>query len=181
MENQEMIEKRKQAFASEQGRLIIKYPDKEELIKTEISKATSDGCGGCKSGRIMKELFNKLGEPIPPPPPQQMQMMQQRMNPYGQNSMNQPISPEVMAMQSADAPRPPCEECFKEHIAKAVVLLTEASLGYPEHRWLAIANVAEASAEILGINKELAVEVRGIKLRMIQDSTFIPDLMKYLR
>lgn len=156
-------EKRQLAFQKEQDRLIAKYPDKADRIKEVFGRAFGDGCNGCKSRRLLIDLFGELGENI----------TQQ------QNSMNQQVPPNVMAMQS-EAPRPPCEECFKEHIAKAVVLLTEAGLGYPEHRWLAIANLAEASAEIMGINIVLANEVRGVKLRMIQDKTFIPNLMKYL-
>ena len=159
--------KRKELFEKERKRLCEKHPGKAELINRRIDEVMSDGCSGCKSRRLMVDLLNTLGEPIPQAP---------QMN----RSMNMAVPPNVMAMQSG-SPRPPCEDCFKEHVGKAVVLLTESKLGYPEHRWLAIANLGEASAEILGISEELANEVRGIKIRMVQDPSFMPDLMKYLK
>jgi hypothetical protein len=175
--------KRKEFFAKEKQRLSEKYSDKLELINAKFTEILSDGCSGCKSRRILADLFNQLGEPIPQPSPQQVEAMQRMQRPLSQNSMNQSISPEVIAMQSMDAPRPPCEECFKEHIASAIHFLNESIIGngYPEHRWLAIADLRHASAEILGINPVLAEEVRNVKLRMIQDKTFVPDLMKYLK
>ena len=80
------------------------------------------------------------------------------------------------------SPRPPCEDCYKEHIAKAIININESLIGgaYPKHRWLAIANLAEASAEILGLNPTLAKEIRDEKIKMVADASYVPDLMKYL-
>lgn len=130
--------------------LLAKYPDKKELIENTFAEATAEGCSTCKRGQLIHKLLVSLGE--------------------------------IAVPLSASAPRPPCEDCYKEHIGKAIINLNESLIGngYPAHRWLAVANLAEASAEILGKSADLATEIREIKLKMIADKSYIPELMKYL-
>lgn len=144
--------------------LLQKYPQHKELIEKsfveyEKQKLTND-CK-CINSKMMAGLLDILGE-----------------KPADGNSdvMN------MMQIQGANSPRPPCEDCFKEHVAKAIHNLNESLIGdgHPKFRWLAIGNLAEASYEIYGINPELAAEVRTVKRQMIADKNFIPDLMKYL-
>ncbi len=60
--------------------------------------------------------------------------------------------------------RKPCINCTLKHLAQAEILLTEAALGYPSHIYLAIGHLAEAEAEILGINIEVARNIRAARL-----------------
>jgi hypothetical protein len=146
--------------------LIQKFPDKAQMITDAFSKIGAVGCSDCnKRGQLMN-LYANLG------------LIDRSLIP----GMFDPMAVKVQGMPSAGSPRPPCEDCFKEHIAKAVINLNESVIGdgHPEFRWLAIGNLAEASAEILGLNKDLASEIRQIKLRMVREKDFIPDLMTYL-
>lgn len=77
------------------------------------------------------------------------------------------------------APRPPCIECVRKHIAQAIILLGESEMGYPEHLWLAVGHLAEASEECLGLYPLVAAEIREHRLKAMEGE--IPDLMKYLR
>jgi len=60
--------------------------------------------------------------------------------------------------------RPFCLLCILKHLSQADVLMDEASLGYPMHRWRAIGHMAEAESECLGFSVTLA---RRIRLRRL--------------
>jgi len=62
--------------------------------------------------------------------------------------------------------RPTCTFCARKHIAQASALLGEARQGYPEHVWLAIGHLAEASEELLAVHPELANEIRNHRKRL---------------
>ena len=57
--------------------------------------------------------------------------------------------------------RPTCTYCARKHIGQASVLLGESRLGYPEHVWLAIGHLAEASEELVVAHPALANEIRA--------------------
>jgi len=60
--------------------------------------------------------------------------------------------------------RPFCLLCILKHLSQADVLMDEALLGYPMHRWRAIGHMAEAESECLGFSFALA---RRIRLRRL--------------
>ena len=62
-----------------------------------------------------------------------------------------------------------CLHCTLKHIGKAVILLSEAKLGYPEHLYLAIGNLSEAEDECLIEHPELAERIREIRLEIEDD------------
>ena len=144
--------------------LIAKYPNKKELIIKRQNEANISSCSPCQAKRIYQDLYIELNA-----------------DNWEVEAKDAFTSSKVLANHTM-SPRPPCEDCFKEHIAKAIININESLIGdaYPKHRWLAIGNLAEASAEILGLNKELAKEIRVVKLEMIKNKSYIPDLMKYL-
>lgn len=43
--------------------------------------------------------------------------------------------------------RPECLDCVRKHLGQAIVLMNEARLGYPDHKWLAVGHMAEAEHE----------------------------------
>ncbi len=60
--------------------------------------------------------------------------------------------------------RPPCPYCARKHLAQALVLLQEARQGYPEHRWIAIGHLAEASDELIAaINHDMVAIAHEIR------------------
>ncbi len=64
--------------------------------------------------------------------------------------------------------RKTCLDCVRKHLAQALVLLDEAQLGYPHHRWLAVGHLAEAESEALQEYPELAREIRKCRLIVMQ-------------
>ena len=59
--------------------------------------------------------------------------------------------------------RDSCLDCTRKHLAQAIVLMVEAKMGYPEHKWLAIGHMAEAEAEILERDEPTASYIRGLR------------------
>lgn len=77
------------------------------------------------------------------------------------------------------APRPGCYDCVRKHLAQAVVLLGESCMGYPEHRWLAVGHLAEASEEILEFSQQFAADIRAERLALMADKNYMPQLMDF--
>lgn len=65
--------------------------------------------------------------------------------------------------------RSKCLHCTLKHIGKAIVLLSESELGYPEHLYIALGNLSEAEDECLIAYPELAEEIREIRLDIEED------------
>jgi hypothetical protein len=59
-------------------------------------------------------------------------------------------------------------DCVRKHLAQAQVLLDEAHLGYPHHRWLAVGHLAEAESECLDEQAEFARKIRSCRLDVMQ-------------
>ena len=77
--------------------------------------------------------------------------------------------------------RESCIQCSMKHLAQAEILLEEASLGYPDHYFLAIGHLAEAESEVLAVSIEVASEIRAARLGL--ESTPLPysDLLGMLK
>jgi hypothetical protein len=71
---------------------------------------------------------------------------------------------------TTDAPRQSCVNCCMKHVGTAIVLLEEASNGYPVHRWIAVGELNEAANEIAADYPELAVEIRDVRHQVTEDS-----------
>ncbi len=65
-------------------------------------------------------------------------------------------------------PRKSCLDCVRKHLAQASVLLDEAHLGYPHHRWLAVGHLAEAEAECLDEQPAFARKIRACRLMVMK-------------
>lgn len=63
--------------------------------------------------------------------------------------------------------RTSCLKCIRKHLAQASILLDESHLGYPHHKWYAIGHMAEAESEALLEQPELALEIREMRIRLI--------------
>ena len=67
---------------------------------------------------------------------------------------------EVMRL---DAIRSTCMECVEKHLGAALVLMSEAESGYPEHKLLAIGHLHEAAEESADVRPQLAALIRDIR------------------
>lgn len=77
--------------------------------------------------------------------------------------------------------RPSCLLCVRKHLAQAAVLMDEALQGYPEHRWLAVGHMAEASAESVLAYPRLAAEIRKHRLKYMEDATYVVPIMDLIK
>ena len=68
--------------------------------------------------------------------------------------------------------RKECIDCAIKHVAQAQILLDEAQLGYPNHRWLAVGHLAEAESELLGCAPELAQNIRALRITVAAGESF---------
>jgi len=62
-----------------------------------------------------------------------------------------------------------CIHCALKHVGKAIVLISESQLGYPEHLYIALGNLSEAEDEILQKYPYLAEKIRNIRLQIEED------------
>jgi hypothetical protein len=63
-----------------------------------------------------------------------------------------------------------CFDCVRKHIGQAEHCLTEAVLGYPRHFWWGIGHLAEAECESLRENRQVAREIRKVRLDYMNHS-----------
>lgn len=76
--------------------------------------------------------------------------------------------------------RPSCLSCTIKHLAQAHVLMEEARQGYPQHRWLAIGHLAEASSEVMATDQQLADEIRTHRKNYEQKTEYKVPIMALL-
>jgi hypothetical protein len=60
-----------------------------------------------------------------------------------------------------------CLDCVRKHLAQASVLMDEAALGYPHHRWLAVGHMAEAESESLREQPQFSQEIRACRIEIM--------------
>lgn len=77
--------------------------------------------------------------------------------------------------------RESCLNCARKHISQAEVLAIEAVFGYPEHRWLAIAHLAEAEAELQDQYLSEAYEVRAHRKAYEADPNYRVPTIELIR
>jgi hypothetical protein len=76
------------------------------------------------------------------------------------------------AFSGLGAPRDSCLDCVRKHLAQAACLMDEALQGYPQHRWLAVGHLAEASSECLDAHPALAQKLREHRLAYMRDPSY---------
>lgn len=69
-----------------------------------------------------------------------------------------------------------CLLCTLKHLGQASALITEAYLGYPLHKWLAIGHMAEAEAESVLDYPELSSLIRQQRTDYMEDRA-LPDII----
>lgn len=79
-----------------------------------------------------------------------------------------------------EAPRPPCAACVLKHLGQACVLFQESLQGYPVHRWIAMAHLAEAEAESQGISSQFARMLRNERKAAEDNVDYVPDCVSLM-
>jgi hypothetical protein len=81
--------------------------------------------------------------------------------------------------------RETCLLCVSKHISQAIVLTTEAALGYPLHLWFAVGHLAEAETESLREYPLLAESIRSVRICLMGQQKFesndLIDLLIHVR
>lgn len=86
---------------------------------------------------------------------------------------------DLSGLGDLQAPRPSCADCTRKHLAQAAVLMDEAIMGHPEHRYLAIGHLAEAASECALERPDLADKIR--RARKAYESGQRVDMMGLIR
>lgn len=78
--------------------------------------------------------------------------------------------------------RPSCLNCVRKHLGQAAVLLAESRLGYPDHVWLAMGHLAEASDELVADYPQMAAAIRTER-KHLEEAPYghAVDIMRLIR
>lgn len=68
-----------------------------------------------------------------------------------------------------------CLDCVREHLAQASILMDEAALGYPHHRWYAVGHLAEAESECRSKYEAFANKIRECRLVIMANEPVEPE------
>ena len=164
-----------EVFWAAAGLIKAAYPSVAPQIEAAEARIGKDKCPDCVKqkyrARIMRAL--KAAQPAGEVPAE----LQRLLDSNFQDTAAVRAVPRAAAAPLGQGPRPSCLECVCKHIAQAVVLLGEAALGYPHHKWLAVGHLAEASEEALGSHPALAAEIRTRRLAVMASEGDWPPLM----
>ena len=73
--------------------------------------------------------------------------------------------------------RTSCPDCARKHLGQASVLMDEAILGYPLHKWLAIGHLAEAESELLADAPYISNNIREHRVAYINDTSYVVPIL----
>lgn len=167
---------------SHKKKILNVFPEITKIFESAEVKSQDDNCSGCGKNAAKKSVI---------------QAMQRE---YGKkerelDSLEGVLHPRMLAMIKGDpihnidagtgkflmaGPRPVCKDCARKHIAQAIVLIGESLLGYPQHRWLAIGHLAEASEEMVAEYPAVAHTLRTERLKLMADPKYNPSLMELI-
>jgi hypothetical protein len=156
------------------------YPEVSGLIDDALARAEEPGCTNCVRNRhavgILKAMY-EIG-----PKDYTSDQLKTMLTPAFANALvnsgnNQDLVEEPKEIASTGSIRPTCLDCCRKHIAQAIVLLNESKMGYPNHRWLAVGHLAEASEESIGEYEDLAQLLRGERLSLMDNPDYLPDTL----
>lgn len=77
--------------------------------------------------------------------------------------------------------RESCLNCARKHLAQAVILMTEACLGYPDHKWIAIGHMCEAETELVEDYLVEAIRIREHRKAYEQDEGYVVPIMELIQ
>jgi len=162
--------------------ILAVYPELTEYWEQVMTKANKASCSSCVRKRYKKRILDRIkaldpeGREVAPLTAvlgTRFVRLLTKSEKKGTEAMAAPMPPS----DTGNGPRPSCVDCARKHVAQAIVLLGEAQLGYPDHKWLAVGHLAEASEEMLGDYPEIAADIRTARLLVMEEDVSTPDLM----
>lgn len=184
------------ALLYENRQLVLKaYPEMEESFKKAEEIVARKKCKGCAINKEVGHLLSDLLA-IPVVPERDLSVLSGKFTehalrrlrneeitikdedirfPKQFNKIDIPVMPEAVPGPI----RPSCLNCCRKHLSQAIILLSESKMGYPQHRWLAVGHLAEASEETLADYPEMAQAIREERLKMMDSARYTPSLMPF--
>ncbi len=82
--------------------------------------------------------------------------------------------------------RETCLLCVSKHVSQAIILVIEATLGYPLHLWFAVGHLAEAETESALEFPQLSTLIRSVRVKLMGqedgfDKLSLVELLKATR
>jgi hypothetical protein len=175
-------EKKKEIIWEHTDKVLEVFPEVKKELENAQAKIGQPGCSDCGKNAAKRALIKRMAEVYREDKDKERDVMsleyifnQMEMATILGEVLVQPVKGNIMK-----GPRPSCTDCARKHLAQAIVLLGEAHLGYPEHRWLAIGHLAEASEETIADYKEVAEDIRTERLKLMANSNYKPLLMELI-
>jgi len=167
--------------------IIKAIPELEETVNDYVRQATAAGCPNCTRTKLAGTLTETIWkyDPEGRPTAALAELLGEEYLAAWRRRYANPLQtpktdiPAMPPAQPGPGPRPACLDCVRKHIGQAIVLLGESKMGYPAHRWLAVAHLSEASEECLADYPVLAMELRTERLRLMTNPAYLPDLMPW--
>jgi hypothetical protein len=180
------------------------FPELSDRFDKALTHVNSASCSGCAKNstkaaliRAMAALRKSDGRPIPVEIRELMGPEFARVladggtsRPYG--TLEMPVGDgtktiiERPPIHSHFSPgwRVSCLDCVRKHLAQALILFQEYqsdSDTYAAHFWLGVGHLAEAESELLGTWASKAKWVREMRLAIMNDRNFQPDLTAVIK
>ena len=161
--------------------LLLVFPELEKEYDEASAIVNSAGCSGCSKGSQTRKIRAAVEAIMRRDPSRDIPedlTLALALPEYPRSATKAAGLPryERLPGRGASKVRPTCLDCCRKHLGAAIVLFQESE-NYPDHFWLGIGNLDQVEAESLADHPEFAREVRGIRLRMMADRSYGPDLM----
>jgi hypothetical protein len=130
-------------IASRRSELLAAYPEIEELLVGQ-SRGGCFSCSARKALSAVRALGKRVDGLIPDEVFKSVTVGDLKTGGRGAFMAGKPEAYSPDASDMDDEARVGCLDCVLKHLARALVLLEESELGYPQHRDLAIIQVEKA-------------------------------------
>ncbi len=161
-------------------KIINYFPTLVDNYKTYKTQITKAGCPSCTKNQLLSSLIFKLRKAYESDPLlQENEEVVLFFKPTPARIIKHRDKRRLAKRQpDASGVRPSCLDCCRKHIAKAIITFQESlNAEYANHFWLAIGNLSEAEDETISEYPDLANSIRTIRLTMMADTSYTPDLL----
>ncbi len=160
--------------------VIQHFPDLQDSYKEYIEQTQKASCRACTKNRLVSDLIRKLRDNVKLHPDLlKIDDVKQLLYPKPIHVIKDKLKPQAFNRPAnAAGVRPTCLDCCRKHISKAIITFQESlNAEYLNHFWLAVGNLSEAEDESISEYPELAHSIRDMRLQMMNNRRYTPDLM----
>ena len=183
--------------------LLNLFPSIETVYKKELEHINKSSCTSCAANKAKSRVIDRIVEayvssPVDIPdnikrlidPDFSMRLARRLMSgkapatayavPDGEGGHVIKIPPKHT--HGSQGWRPSCLDCVSKHMAQALVLFQESEIEeYSIHRQIAIGHMAEAESESATTQPQLSADIRALRLTIMEDKNYKPDLVDVLK